>query len=187
MSEGFEGMPVEGTEDRPFLEDLEPTEALTAEEEVEAEAVEIDLLAKAQEFGELNEKKRLLKKELEDIEARMKAINEQICEKMIFENPNIKVRVGTKKDGKPLFKTVYVKSQIWAGYAEDKTALMEAMKACGLGDMVSESFNTQTLSGYVRGFDPDRKHSLEELKAMLPEAIQPHIKLSQVDAIAVKS
>ena len=187
MSEGFEGMPVEGMEEAPFLNDFDPAEACAPEEDTETQAVEIDLLAKAQEFGELNEKKRLLKKELEDVEARMKAINDQICEKMIFENPNIKVRVGTKKDGKPLFKTVYVKSTIWAGYAEDKMALMEAMKACGLDDMVSETFNTQTLSGYVRGFDPDRKLSLEELKALLPEALQAHIKLSQTDAIAVKS
>ena len=173
--------------DAPF-EDLKPgqfdeTEAMNEE----AGNVEVDLLAKAQEFGLLNERKRQLKKELEDVEEKMKAINEQICEKMIFENPNIKVRVGTKPDGKPRFKTVYVKSTIWAGYSEDKTALMEAMKRAGLGDMVNETFNTQTLSGYVRGFDPDKKMSLEELKAVLPEEIQPHIKLSQTDAIAVKS
>lgn len=155
--------------------------------EEQQEEVEIDLLKKAQEFAELNEKKRQLKKELDDVTEKMAAINEQICEKMIFENPNIKVKVGTLKNGKPKFKTVYVKSTIWAGYNEDKTALMEAMKRCGLGDMVNETFNTQTLSGYVRGFDPDKTLSLEELKSQLPDEIQPHIKLSQTDMVSVKS
>lgn len=173
------------TEEAPFLEDFDMSgEPVTEAEQAE---IEVDLLAKAQEFALLNERKRQLDKELETVKEDMKIISEQICEKMIFENPNIKVKVGVKKDGKPLFKTVYVKSTIWAGYEEDKTRLMEALKESGLNDMVSETFNTQTLSAYVRGFDPDRKLSLEELKTMLPEAIQPHIKLSQTDAVAVKS
>lgn len=186
IEEGFEGHPVEGTE-KPFLEDL----AEVVQEVKESENVEVDLLAKAKEYGLLNEQKRQLEAELELVGQKMKAINEAICEKMILENPNIKVCVGTKKDGKPLFKTVFVKSTIWAGYAETeegdgKEKLMVAMKQAGLGDMVKESFNVQTLSGYVRSLNPDLKDP-DELKKLVPEVMQPFLKLSKVVALSVKS
>lgn len=177
----------EELEGRPFLEDL--TE--TIEELKETEEVAVDLLAKAKEYGELNEQKRALEAELADVKEKMAAINEAVCEKMILENPNIKVCVGTKPNGKPLFKTVYVKSTIWAGYADEaedgsgKQKLMEAMKAAGLADMVSETFNVQSLSGYVRGLDPDIKDP-DELKKLVPEVMQPYLKLTKKVALAVK-
>jgi vacuolar-type H+-ATPase subunit I/STV1 len=172
-------------EDKPFLEDLPE-----CPEEIETETVveDIDVLKKAQEFAELNEEKRQLKDKLAKVEAKMKAIDEQICEKMIFEHPNIKVRVGFDAKGRPKFKTVFVSETLWAGYlGETNTELLEAMKAAGLADMVSESFNTQSLSAYVRGFDPDGILSLEEVKELLPEPIQPHIKLTKKVNVKVKS
>ena len=185
MSEGFEGMPVEGMEDQPFLEDLDPAECCAPEEDTEE--VEVNLLKLAQEFAELNEEKRALTKSLDKVEERMKEIDAAICEKMIFENPNIKVKVGVDSKGRPKFKTVYVTTTLWAGYKEDKVALMEAMKASGLEDMVAENFNTQTLSAYVRGLNPEGTLSLEEIIALLPEAMQPHIKLTNKSNIKVKS
>lgn len=176
---------------KPFLEDLQEVMAEVEEMDAQAEEVAVDLLAKAKEYGELNEQKRALESELEDVKAKMAAINEAICEKMILENPNIKVCVGTKPNGKPLFKTVYVKSTIWAGYADEgddgtgKAKLMDAMKQAGLNDMVSETFNVQTLSGYVRNLNPDCKDP-DELKKLVPEVMQPFLKLSKKVNLAVK-
>jgi hypothetical protein len=183
-------------EEVPFLEDLpeETGDAVVGEETKDAA---VDLLKKAKEFGVLNEEKRTLKARLAVVEAEMKAIDAQIQEKMIFECPNIKIQVGVNAKGKPVFKTVYVKSTLWAGHLGDKededaglamkTKLLEALKAAGLEDFVSEGFNAQTLSAYVRAFDPDGKMDLEELKVLLPEPIQPYIKLSKVTQVAVKS
>lgn len=185
--EGFAGVPVEGM-GAPFLEDLPES---PEPEETATEDAAVDILAKAKEYGELNERKRQLEADLLEVKADMKIITEAICDKMIMENPNIKVCVGTKPNGKPLFKTVYVKTQIWAGYVGDeetgegKQELMEAMKICGLQDMVKENFNTQTLSGYVRNLNPDIK-DLDELKKLVPEAMQPHLKLSKTISLAVK-
>lgn len=180
-------MDMEIADERPFVEDFGPEVGAEAPQEEETVVDDATLLKKAQEFAVLNERKRQLTKELDDVKEKMDAINQLICEKMIFENPNIKVKVGEDSKGKPKFKTVFVKSTIWAGYDEDKSALMEALKKCGLEDMVTETFNVQTLSAYVRAFDPDKAKTLEELKSSLPEEIQPHIKLSRVDAVAVKS
>ena len=174
-------------EESAFLDDFSESVGSECEPECETPDVEVSLLPLAQEFGLLNEKKRELKKQLEDVEERMKEIDSQICERMIFENPNLKVRIGEDSKGRPKFKTVYVTSTLWAGYADNKEALVEAMKESGMGDMVSESFNTQTLSAYVRGLDPDNSMTLEELKAALPEKVQPHIKLTTKSNIKVKS
>lgn len=175
-------------EEQPFLEDFAPENCRTEEEIVAEQEVEIDLLAKAQEFAELNEEKRQLKAKLAKVEEKLKTIDSQICEKMIFENPNIKVRVGFDKKGKPIFKTVFVSETLWAGYlGEDNKDLLNAMKEAGLEDMVSESFNTQSLSAYVRGFDPDGVLSLEELRTKLPTQIQPFVKLSKKANVKVKS
>lgn len=49
-------------------------------------------------------------------------------------------------------RVVYVHSQLWAGVAEGHTReeLVEALKDHGMGDMVKENFNTQTLSAWLR-------------------------------------
>ena len=175
-------------QEAPFLEDMPES---VEPEEIETEDVVVDLLAKAKEYGELNEKKRQLEADLDDTKASMKAIAEAVCDRMITENPNIKVCVGTKPNGKPLFKTVYVKTQIWAGYKDEdetgngKQLLMEAMKASGLNGLVSETFNVQTLSGYVRSLNPDVKDP-EELIKLVPEPMQPHLKVSKTVTLAVK-
>lgn len=177
---------LEAQDSGTFLEDL-PLADDQIEEELQDEDTAIDLLAKALEFAKLNERKRRLSSVLEKTKERMKEISDEIAEKMIFENPNIKVKVGHDKKGKPKFKTVFVKSTIWAGHNDDKDALLKAMKEAGLQDMVAENFNVQSLSAYVRALDPDRKLTLEELKESLPEPLQAHIKLSEVTQVAVKS
>ena len=44
----------------------------------------------------------------------------------------------------------------------------------------------QTLSGYVRSLNPDLKDP-DELKKLVPEPMQPFLKLSKVVALSVKS
>ena len=177
--------------EKPFNEDWIDLPQSEEVEETATEDASVDILRMAQEYGVLNEQKRTLEKELEAVKDAMKLINDVISERMVLENPNIKVKIGETAAGKPIFKTVYVKSQIWAGYVETedgngKANLVQAMKDAGLGGLVSESYNANSLSGYVRGLDPDIKDT-DKLMELVPDPMRPFIKLTKTTALAVKS
>lgn len=76
--------------------------------------------------------------------------------------------------------TVYIKRELWAGAGEaGMPALVAALKAAGLGDLVSESAGAQKLSAWVREHDPDKKDPPEVVISRLPEAIRPVVKVSE--------
>lgn len=179
FDEGFEGHPVVGKEAMPF-EDVPPVEEETAVEEV-------DLLEQAKIYGILTDTKKMVEEQLEEIKAKMTAIQDAIAERMLTENPRIRVKVGEKADGSPIFKTVHVKTEIWAGHNGDEAALIEAMKEAGLADMVKEKFNVQTLSGYVRGLDPAKLLTPEELLQSVPLPMQKHIKITKILKLGCRS
>ena len=177
--------------DKPFNMDWIDFDAPAEVEETETNDASVDILRMAQEYGVLNERKRELEKELEVIKDAMKLINDVISERMILENPNIKVKIGETAAGKPIFKTVYVKSQIWAGYVDTedgngKANLVAAMKEAGLGGLVSESYNANSLSGYIRGLDQDVK-DIDKLMELVPDPMRPFIRLTKTTTLAVKS
>jgi len=167
-------------EDMPFNDEVLPVEE-------ETEIQEVNLLEQAKTYAVLTDQKKFLEGELEDVKAQMTAIQEAIAEKMLTENPRIRVKVGEKADGSPVFKTVHVKTEIWAGHNGDEAGLIEAMKESGLSDMVKEKFNVQTLSGYVRGLDPDKKLTPEELLEIIPVPMQKHMKITKLLKLGCRS
>lgn len=51
-------------------------------------------------------------------------------------------------------RTVYVERKLWAKAKDgDKPSVCKALKRCRLGDYVEETFNTNSLSAYVRELD----------------------------------
>lgn len=64
--------------------------------------------------------------------------------------------------------TVYLSRSLWAQVEPgvDRTEVLSALRDAGLGHFVSESFNTQTVSSYLRDLDregeplPDELHGL---------------------------
>lgn len=156
-------------------------------EEVETKVEEVDLLEQARIYGVLTDRKRMIESELDEVKSQMTVIQEAIAEKMLTENPRIRVKVGEKADGSPVFKTVHVKTEIWAGHNGDEAGLIEAMKEAGLSDMVKEKFNVQTLSGYVRGLDPDKKMTPEELLEAVPVPMQKYMKISKLLKLGCRS
>ena len=92
--------------EKPFNEDWIDLPQSEEAEETATEDASVDILRMAQEYGVLNEQKRTLEKELEAVKDAMKLINDVISERMILENPNIKVKIGETAAGKPIFKTV---------------------------------------------------------------------------------
>lgn len=156
-------------------------------EEAETKVEEVDLLEQARIYGILTDRKKMIESELDEVKSKMNEIQEAIAEKMLTENPRIRVKVGEKADGSPIFKTVHVKTEIWAGHNGDEAGLINAMKEAGLSDMVKEKFNVQTLSGYVRGLDPDRKMTPEELLEAVPAPMQKYIKISKLLKLGCRS
>jgi len=70
--------------------------------------------------------------------------------------------------------------------ASSAPLLIEVLKEEGLDALVSENINSQTLSGWVRRFDPDRMLSVEELIEKLPANVQPLIHLFEQQSLSIK-
>ena len=84
-------------------------------------------------------------------------------------------------------RTVWLDRKIWAGADNGSTpALAAALKEVGLGDLVKQAVNAQTLSAWVREFDPDGRLGPEEIKAVLPPPVQPVIRISEVFNLRVR-
>jgi hypothetical protein len=70
-------------------------------------------------------------------------------------------------------RTVYIHRQLWAKPKDgDKNAVCEALRGCGLGQYVSETFNTNSLSAYIR--------ELEQQQQPVPEPLAAVIETSEV-------
>lgn len=97
-------------------------------------------------------------------------------------------------------RTIFLRKELWAGALSEtdveklteeaisklgdverdgKKLLCAALKAAGLTEYVSEGYNTQSISSYVREFDPDKNYTVEEIIALLPEALRPFIKVTE--------
>ena len=82
---------------------------------------------------------------------------------------------------------VHVHRVLWAGMLKDvpnaEILMLEGLKSAGLGDMVKEKVNTQTLSAWVR--EQEKEHfgtkivSPEELIKVLPEPLQLTLKVTE--------
>ena len=51
--------------------------------------------------------------------------------------------------------------------------ICEVMKACGLADLVKETFNANTLKAYVQELHDQAEDPVDDLVTLLPEQLQP--------------
>lgn len=138
------------------------------------------MLKNAKTYAELDAKKKDLENRLSAVKRELAQIEEQLLDEMSEEGvPSLKINIENS-DGTQSTRTVYQRRELWAGYAEDftKQDLCEALKHAGLEDMVTETFNTNTLSAYIREYD-ENNQSTEEIVKQLPAEIQPYIKVSE--------
>lgn len=83
--------------------------------------------------------------------------------------------------------TVHIRREVWAGQVQDvdnaEFMLLEGLKSAGLGDLVKEKVNTQTLSSWVREKQKeifgDKKVAPEELLAALPEPLHQTMRITE--------
>jgi hypothetical protein len=110
-------------------------------------------------FVALEERRRQLETEIDSIKAEAAELEERLLPQ--FEQTGME-RVSI--DG----RTVYVERKLWAKAKDgDKPAVCKALKRCHLGDYVEETFNTNSLSAYVRELDREGRSLPPSLAAVL--------------------
>ena len=111
------------------------------------------------QFIALDERRRTLEAEIETIKAEAAEIAPRLLPQ--FE-PSGMERVSI--DG----RTVYIERKLWAKAKDgDKSAVCKALRRCRLGDYVEETFNTNSLSAYVRELDREERQLPPTLPAVL--------------------
>ena len=110
-------------------------------------------------FVALEERRKQLEAEVETIKAESSELEVRLLPQ--FEQS------GTERiaiDG----RTVYVERKLWAKAKDgDKPSVCKALKRCRLGDYVEETFNTNSLSAYVRELDREGKQLSAALATVL--------------------
>lgn len=110
-------------------------------------------------FVSLEERRRQLEAEIDTIKAEASELEGRLLPQ--FEQAGME-RVSI--DG----RTVYIERKLWAKAKEgDKPAVCKALKRCRLGDYVEETFNTNSLSAYVRELDREGRKMPPSLAAVL--------------------
>ncbi len=96
-------------------------------------------------FIALDDRRRQLETEIDKVKAEVAELEQLLLP--AFERDGVE-RVSI--DG----KTVYLERKLWAKAKDgDKAAVCKALKRTHLGDYVEETFNTNSLSAYVRELD----------------------------------
>ena len=110
-------------------------------------------------FVALEDRRKQLEAEVESIKAEASELEGLLLPQ--FEQSGME-RVSI--DG----RTVYVERKLWAKAKDgDKPAVCKALKRCRLGDYVEETFNSNSLSAYVRELDREGRHLPPSLVSVL--------------------
>jgi len=110
-------------------------------------------------FVALEERRRQLEAEVETLKTEAAELEQRLLPQ--FEQEGFeKITV----DG----RTVYVERRLWAKAKDgDKAAVCKALKRARLGDYVEETFNTNSLSAYVRELDREERPLPPSLREVL--------------------
>jgi hypothetical protein len=123
-------------------------------------------------YLELKNKKALIEAELDDIKTNMEALSVRINDELVDNGiDNIKL------DG----YTIYPKLQLYASAQltpENKPLFVEH----GLGDMIKETINGNSMSAYVREFMKDSQMTIDQL----PEWLRDNVSMTEKITIGVR-
>lgn len=127
------------------------------------EGEKIPFAAVLAQFVDYSKEKRSLEKRLAVVKAEMETLEGIVLRE--FES----LGVSSMKCGDT---TVHLRRQIWArAKGGDKEAVCSVLQELGMGDMVSETFNTNTLSAWVREQEREEKP--------IPDALQDVIEITE--------
>lgn len=126
-------------------------------------------------FIDLDEQRKRKEGEVDTIKEELALLEPLIMER--FENAGMQSMKSAQG------ATIYIRRELWASAADGaELLLLESLKAIGLGDMVKEKVNTQTLSAFVR--EQEKEHfpgvtRPEDIMKVLPQQLQYALKLTE--------
>jgi hypothetical protein len=120
------------------------------------------------------------KAELENLKDELAAAEEELMPLMVEDG----ITSAKTPNG-----TVGISRMIWASSGGDVQSMKEALKKDGLDEMVTETVNRNSLSGFAREYDPEKRFSPEQIVQALRDAGFEHtaeaIKISEVVKLKV--
>jgi len=128
-----------------------------------------------QQLIDLTERLRAQEDEVEDLKKQRAALEATLLDSFRQDGVQRVTQGG---------RTVWLDRKLWASAAGPE--LPQALKLAGFPAMVRETVNGQTLSAWVREFDPEAELSPEEVITKLPEAVQPFVKIAEVYKLQVR-
>lgn len=126
---------------------------------------------RTQNVIKLHKKKIKLETQLEEIKAKIDDEEAKLLEQM--------QAAGTASVKPAGGGNIRISRVVWASAGGNVPALVEACKKAGLDDLVSDTVNSNRLSGYVREFDPDKNLSAEQITKKLPRAVRDKINVTE--------
>jgi len=134
-------------------------------------------------FIELDEQRKAKEGEVDAIKEELRLLERLLMER--FENAGMQSMKSAKGT------TLYIRRELWAGAAEGAgELLLSSLKAVGLGDMVEEKVNTQTLSAYVREVEKERfagaAVSPHEIVQALPEPLRKVVVVNEKHSLRTR-
>lgn len=132
--------------------------------------------AKLKEFSELTERNKQIEDELKANKARMLELEPVILEQMADVGMN-----NARING----RTYYIKRDLFAGPADgyDKVSVALALKASGLDDYVTETYNSNSLAAYVRSCKQEAEGgdtlTTEQIRSLLPKPLRAVLRVGE--------
>lgn len=128
----------------------------------------------------LQHRKASLEAEVKEINKKIENLQEVLLEEAFEEGiDKMTVSIGNDENGHPIKRTVYLQRKVWAGHNGDQEQLNEALRQAGLEEYIKETVNTNSLSAFVREYDPEHNLDPESIKSKLPEPLRDVIKVSE--------
>jgi len=133
-----------------------------------------ETLEKAKQIVELDRVISELQDEVDGLKEDRQELAEEVME--VFQERGInKLTINSQ--------TLYLHSQYWAGYKNDKTSAVEALKEAGLSEYIKETYNTHSLSAYIRDlireYENEQGEPLLDAEEVLPPALREEVKVTE--------
>lgn len=135
-----------------------------------AEAVLVDF-SKARKFVTLSARIKALEAEVAKLKQDREVLKTDLMDQLVEAGSNKIVVDGA---------TVYIHQQLWAKPKNgDYESAIAALRLCGLGDLVKETFNTNQLSAVIR--------EMKREDRQIPEALEATIETTDTYDLRVRS
>ena len=117
----------------------------------------------AKKVAKMIAKKRQLEDDLRAVKEDIAQHEPQLLDEMVA---NQLERLQIPVEGQKI--SIYIHRQLWTKPKEDRAEVVSVLKKCGLSDFVSENYNSNSLSAYVR----ERLANGEKLQPTLEKCVE---------------